>query len=228
MGKILKSQDRDIVFNLCQYGMGDVWKWGGEVDAHCWRTGGDLGFELDRIFDVALKNAQIGQYNNPGEWNDPDYIQIGWIGNANKMGIPELTPMPANMQYAYMSLWSLLAAPLIYSGDMSKLDAFTLNILCNPEVIAVNQDPLGKCAEVIHRDSVSFIMVKPLSDGSTAVGLFNRGKTTADVSVVWSELKISGDHHFRDLWREKDLGFSADKFSAAVPPQGVVMIRIAK
>ncbi len=228
MGKILKSQDRDIVFNLCQYGMGDVWKWGGEVDAHCWRTGGDLGFELDRIFDVALKNAQIGQYNKPGEWNDPDYIQIGWIGNANKMGIPELTPMPANMQYAYMSLWSLLAAPLIYSGDMSKLDAFTLNILCNPEVIAVNQDPLGKCAEVIHRDSVSFIMVKPLSDGSTAVGLFNRGKTTADVSVVWSELKISGDHHVRDLWREKDLGFSVDKFSTAVPPEGVVMIRISK
>ena len=87
MGKILTSQDRDIVFNLCQYGMGEVWKWGGEVDAHCWRTGGDLGFELDRIFDVALKNAQIGQYNKAGEWNDPDYIQIGWIGNAGKMGI---------------------------------------------------------------------------------------------------------------------------------------------
>ena len=104
MGEILKSLDRDMVFNLCQYGMGEVWKWGGEVDAHSWRTGGDLGFELDHIFDVALKNAQIGQFNKPGQWNDPDYIQIGWIGNANKMGIPELTPMPANMQYAYLSL----------------------------------------------------------------------------------------------------------------------------
>ena len=228
MGKILKSQNRDIVFNLCQYGMGDVWKWGKEVDAHCWRTGGDLGFELDRIFDVALKNAQIGQYNKPGEWNDPDYIQIGWIGNANKMGIPELTPMPANMQYAYMSLWCMLAAPLIYSGDMSKLDDFTLNILCNPEVIAVNQDPLGKCAEVIQRDKECFIMIKNLSDGSKAVGLFNRGKNTADVSVDWSELKISGDKHVRDLWREIELGISADKFSAAVPAQGVVMISISK
>ncbi len=228
MGKILASQDRDIVFNLCQYGMGEVWKWGGEVDAHCWRTGGDLGFELDRIFDVALKNAQIGQYNKAGEWNDPDYIQIGWIGNAGKMGIPELTPMPANMQYAYMSLWCLLAAPLIYSGDMSKLDDFTLNILCNPEVIAVNQDPLGKCATVIQRDKECFIMIKTLVDGSTAVGLFNRGKNQADVSVDWSELKISGDHHVRDLWREIELGASADKFSAAVPAQGVVMIRVSK
>jgi alpha-galactosidase len=228
MGKILKSLDRDMVFNLCQYGMGDVWKWGGEVDAHSWRTGGDLGFELDHIFDVALKNARIGQFNQPGEWNDPDYIQIGWIGNANKMGIPELTPMPVNMQYAYMSLWSLLAAPLIYSGDMSKLDEFTLNILCNPEVIEVNQDPLGKCGEVIHRNKECFLMVKKLSDGSTAVGLFNRGKNQADVSVAWSELKISGEYHIRDLWREKDLGVSRNKFNASVPPQGVVMIKISK
>ena len=228
MGKILKSLDRDIVFNLCQYGMGDVWKWGGEVDAHCWRTGGDLGFELDRIFDVALKNAKIGQYNKPGEWNDPDYIQIGWIGNANKMGIPELTPMPANMQYAYMSLWSLLAAPLIYSGDMSKLDEFTLNILCNPEVIEVNQDPLGKCGEVINHNKECFLMVKELADGSKAVGLFNRGKNPADVSADWSELKLSGEHNVRDIWREKDLGPSIGSFSALVPAQGVVMVRISR
>lgn len=228
MGKTLKSLDRDIVFNLCQYGMGDVWKWGGEVDAHCWRTGGDLGFELDRIFDVALKNAEIGQYNKPGEWNDPDYIQIGWIGNANKMGIPELTPMPANMQYAYMSLWSLLAAPLIYSGDMSKLDEFTLNILCNPEIIAVNQDQLGECGSVIKKNNDCFIMVKNLADGSKAIGLFNRGKNPSNISVGWSELKISGEHHVRDLWREKDLGLFHDRFSTAVPSQGVVMIKISK
>jgi len=228
MGKILQSLDRDMVFNLCQYGMGDVWKWGGEVDAHSWRTGGDLGFELDRIFDVALKNAQIGQFNKPGEWNDPDYIQIGWIGNAGKMGSPELTSMPAQMQYAYMSLWSLLAAPLIYSGDMSKMDEFTLNILCNPEVIEVNQDPLGKCGEVIQDAKESFLMVKKLSDGSTAVGLFNRGKNQTEVSVTWSELKISGKHQIRDLWREKDLGVYRDKFETVVPPQGVVMVKISK
>ena len=104
MGKILKSLDRDVVFNLCQYGMGDVWKWGGEVDGHSWRTSGDLGFELNRIYEVAIRNCGFRQYSKPGEWNDPDYIQIGWIGNASKQGIPELTPMPAAMQYSYMSM----------------------------------------------------------------------------------------------------------------------------
>ncbi|MCX7010835.1 MAG: putative Ig domain-containing protein, partial [Kiritimatiellaeota bacterium] len=84
MGDLLKQQNRDIVFNLCQYGMGDVWgdvwKWGAEVGGHCWRTAGDLGFELNRVFEVALKNAEHREWSKPGSWNDPDYIQIGMIG----------------------------------------------------------------------------------------------------------------------------------------------------
>jgi len=228
MGEILKTLDRDIVYNLCQYGVREVWKWGSEVGGNCWRTGGDLGFELDRIFDVAIKNSNIRQYNKPGEWNDPDYIQIGWIGNANKMGIPELTPMPKTMQYAYMSLWSLLAAPLIYSGDMSKLDEFTLNVLCNPEVIEVNQDPLGECGYVIKQSKDCFLMVKNLSDGSKAVGLFNRGKHSAEIVFDWSAIQLSEKQSVRDLWRQKELGVFKNKFSALVPPQGVVMVKISK
>lgn len=227
MGTILKSLDRDMVFNLCQYGMGDVWKWGGEVGGHCWRTSGDLGFELDRIFDVALKNSEHRQYSKPGEWNDPDYIQIGWIGSAHKQGIPELSPMPEAMQYAYMSLWSLMAAPLIYSGDMSKLDEFTLNVLCNPEVIDVNQDPLGECGLVLKKSESCFLMVKNLADGSKAVGLFNRGKNAAEVEVNRAELKISGKQSVRDLWHRKDLGIYKEKYIAQVPAQGVVMIKIS-
>ncbi|NWJ52760.1 MAG: putative Ig domain-containing protein [Bacteroidetes bacterium] len=227
MGNILKSLDRDIVFNLCQYGMGDVWKWGAKVEGNCWRTSGDLGFELDRIYDVAIRNSEFRQYSKPGEWDDPDYIQIGWIGNANKMGIPELTPMPASMQYAYMSLWSLMAAPLIYSGDMSKLDEFTLNVLCNPEVIEVNQDPLGECGLVIKLTGDCFLMVKNLVDGSKAIGLFNRSKTTTEVAVNWTDLKLSGKQTVRDLWRQKELGIYQNKFSTQVPAQGVVMIKLS-
>ena len=228
MGSILQSLDRDVVYNLCQYGMGDVWKWGGEVGAHCWRTSGDLGFELDRIFDVALKNSEHRLNSKPGEWNDPDYIQIGWIGNASKMGVPELTPMTASMQYAYMSLWCLMASPLIYSGDMSKLDEFTLNVLCNPDVIEVDQDPLGECAMVIKRPDNSFVMVKNMADGSKAVGLFNRGKDAAEMGVDWSELQLSGKQEVRDLWHQNDLGVSEQKFTASVPAQGVVLIRLYK
>ncbi len=228
MGTILKSLDRDVVFNLCQYGMSDVWKWGGEIGGHCWRTSGDLGYELDRIFDVALNNVKIRQYNKPGEWNDPDYIQIGWIGKASKRGIPELTPMPAAMQYAYMSLWSLIAAPLIYSGDMSKLDEFTINVLCNPEVIEINQDPLGECGRVINISKNEFLLVKNLIDGSIAVGIFNRGKKQIEVEMNWAELKLSGTQTIRDLWHHKKLGRYDQKFSTQVPAQGVVMVKISK
>ena len=226
MGNILKSLNRDMVFNLCQYGMGDVWKWGGEIGGNCWRTSGDLGFELDRIFDVALRNSEFREYSKPGEWNDPDYIQIGWIGNARKMGVPELTPMPAPMQYAYMSLWSLMAAPLIYSGDMSKLDAFTLNVLCNPEIIEVNQDPRGECGLVIRKTEECFLMVKNLADGSKAVGLFNRGKSATEVIIDWADLQLSGKQSVRDLWHQKDIGICKQKFSTQVPAQGVVMVKI--
>lgn len=228
MGNILKSLDRDIVFNLCQYGMGGVWKWGAEVGGQSWRTSGDLGFELNRIFDVAIKNSEYRQYSKPGEWNDPDYIQIGWIGKARGQGVPELTAMPPNMQYAYMSLWCLMASPLIYSGDMSKLDEFTLNVLCNPEVIEVDQDPLGECGLVIKHDPDCFLMVKNLSDGSKSVGLFNRGKNSVEVVADWAELQISGKQSVRDLWRQKELGIYKQKFSAQVPAQGVVMIKISK
>lgn len=226
MGEILKKQNRDIVFNLCQYGMGEVWKWGAAVGGQSWRTSGDLGFELDRIFEVALKNSEYRQYSKPGEWNDPDYIQIGYIGNAHKQGIPELTPMPANMQYAYMSMWSLMAAPLIYSGDMSKLDEFTINVLCNPEVIEVNQDPLGEGAMVIKQNEELFLMVKNLADGSKAVGMFNRGKKDAKMNLNFSELQLTGKHQVRDLWRQKDLGRYNRKFVAQVPSKGVVMVKI--
>jgi len=228
MGAILKSLDRDIVFNLCQYGGGDVWEWGAEVGGHCWRTSGDLGYELDRIFEVALKNSEHREFSKPGEWNDPDYIQIGWIGKARGKGVPELTLMPAAMQYAYMSLWSLMASPLIYSGDMSKLDEFTLNVLCNPEVIDVNQDPFGECALVIRQSGDRFLMVKNLADGSKSVGLFNRGKNAAEVVVDWTELQISGKQSVRDLWHQKELGVYKQKFSVQVPSQGVVMVKISK
>lgn len=228
MGAILQSLDRDIVFNLCQYGMGEVWKWGGEVGGHCWRTSGDLGFELDKIFEVALKNSEHRLNSKPGEWNDPDYIQIGWIGNASKMGVPQLTSMPDAMQYAYVSLWSLMAAPLIYSGDMSKLDRFTLNVLCNPEVIEVDQDPLGECAALLQREDNNFVMFKTLVDGSLAVGLFNRGKEATELSATWKELKILGVQTVRDLWHEKEMGLYADSLTVTVPPQGVVMVKITK
>ncbi|HWQ92948.1 MAG TPA: glycoside hydrolase family 27 protein, partial [Clostridia bacterium] len=226
MGDLLKKQPRDIVFNLCQYGMANVWEWGEAVGGHCWRTAGDLGFELDRIFEVALENAQHRAWSRPGAWNDPDYIQIGWIGNARGGGLPQPCPLTGNEQYSYMSLWALMASPLFYSGDMEKLDAFTLNILCNPEVIEVNQDALGQCAAVSHLDENTFLMVKDLEDGSKAVGLFNRGEFPAQASASWASIGISGSQAVRDLWRQTDRGVFNGTFTASLPRHGCALVKM--
>ncbi|MBM3288530.1 MAG: alpha-galactosidase [Candidatus Hydrogenedentes bacterium] len=226
MGAILKTQPRDIVFNLCQYGMGDVWTWGESVGGHCWRTAGDLGFELTQYHDVALKNAEHAPHARPGAWNDPDYLQIGFVGDARKMGTPTPCPLTPNEQYAYMSLWCLMAAPLVYSGDMTRLDAFTLNVLCNPEVIDIDQDPLGKQGGPVVREKKWEVWKKDLEGGHCAIGLFNRGDRPRSVTAKWSAIGLTGKQHVRDLWRQQDLGVYDGAFAADVPPRGVVLVRL--
>jgi alpha-galactosidase len=226
MGDLLNQQKRDILLNLCQYGMGNVWEWGAEVGGQSWRTSGDLGFELNNIFNVALKNAEHREWSKPGSWNDPDYVQIGYIGDARGGGLPAPCPLTPNEQYAFMSLWCLMASPIFYSGDMTKLDEFTLNVLCNPEVIEVNQDPMGQCARAIQLDENTFIMVKDLADGSKAVGLCNRGEMETTLSARCADLGIKGKPRVRDLWRQKDLGRLESEFRATVPRHGVLLVRV--
>jgi len=226
MGELLKQQQRDIVYNLCQYGMGDVWKWGAEVGGHSWRTAGDLGFELNRVFEVALKNAAHRDYNKPGRWNDPDYIQIGYVGSARVLGQPKPCPLTSTEQYAFMSLWCLMASPLFFSGDMGKLDDFTLNVLCNPEVIEIDQDPLGQCARVLRLDAGTFLMVKDLEDHTQAVGLCNQGQAPQTIKANWSDIGVGGKQVVRDLWRQQDLGAFEGGFSAVVDRRGVMLVRI--
>ncbi|MHB1305959.1 MAG: NPCBM/NEW2 domain-containing protein [Limisphaerales bacterium] len=228
MGRLLQEQPRDIVLNLCQYGMGEVWKWGAEVGGHSWRTAGDLGFELDRVFEVALKNAEHAAFQRPGAWNDPDYLQIGYIGAAHVMGEPRPCPLTPSEQYAYISLWALMASPLFYSGDMTRLDEFTLNVLCNPEVIDVNQDALGQCGRVVPVGEETFLMVKELEDGSRAVGLFNRGELATPVTATWEAIGVSGRQQVRDVWRHQDLGGFDREYVAEVPRHGAVMIRLRR
>jgi len=226
MGSLLKQQPRDMLYNLCQYGMANVWEWGALVEGQSWRTAGDLGFELDRIFDVALNNVAHRAWSRPGSWNDPDYIQIGWIGNARGGGLPEPCPLTPNEQYAYMSLWALMASPIFFSGDMTRLDEFTINVLCNPEVIEVNQDALGQCGEVAHLNDHLFVMVKVLENGGKAVGLFNRGEFPATVVAPWSVLGCAGPQLARDLWRQRNLGTFDREFNASVPRHGVALITL--
>ncbi len=225
----LQKQERDIVFNLCQYGMGEVWRWAADV-GHCWRTTGDLGLErgarLPGFYRIAFSNAAHSEFARPGAWNDPDYLLIGWVGDAHGMGAGQKTTLTPAEQYSYMSLWSLMAAPLIFSGDMAKLDPFTLNVLCNHEVIAVDQDPLGKQARIVRQSDREFILIKELQDGSRALGLFNLGRAPATISVSWPELGLSGVQRVRDVWRQRPIGEADQRWSAEVPRHGVMLVRL--
>ncbi len=230
MSNILKRQDRDMVLNLCQYGMGDVWKWGKSAGGNSWRTAGDLGGSFEKIgtalfrdgFDVYTGN-ELYKYGGPGGWNDPDYLLIGLLSNWKGATVP--TPLTPDEQYTQVSLWSLQAAPLILSGDITRLDEFTLGLLTNDEIIEVDQDPLGKPGRRVAMENGLEVWKRELGDGSIAVGLFNRENYRARISALWNELGISGQQRVRDLWRQKELGHFSGKFSSTVNAHGVVMLR---
>ena len=210
---------------------GDVWKWGREVGGQSWRTAGDLGAEFDRpfpaiagVFDLYGRN-EVQKYAGPGGWNDPDYVLLGYLHNW-KTGKTEPTRLTPNEQYTHVSLWSLLGAPLIFSGDITRLDDFTLGLLCNDEVIDVDQDPLGRSALRVAKQGGLEVWAKDMEDGSKAVGLFNRGEGEQKVTARWADLGLSGKQIVRDLWRQKDRGQFEGEFSAPVGRHGVVLVRI--
>jgi alpha-galactosidase len=231
MGTLLQDLNRDVVLNICEYGRGKVWTWGRVVGGSSWRTTGDLGWakssSLPGFYSVGFANAALDAYAGPGGWNDPDYILIGTVGDARK---PKLPPQPTHLtpaeQYSYMSMWSLMASPLFFSGDMTKLDAFTLNVLDNSEVIDIDQDPLGKQGKVLRHTPQEFVLAKPMADGSVAIGLFNLGSTPLTMSVDWKDVGVEGPVKVRDVWRQKNLGVFNGGFTSSVLGHDVMLIRI--
>jgi alpha-galactosidase len=225
MRAALNQVPRDIVFSLCQYGMGNVWEWGAEVGGNCWRTTGDITDTWSSMSRIGFGQAGHERFSRQGHWNDPDMLVVGYVGWSAKVRPSRLTP---NEQYTHISLWCLLCSPLLIGCDMTKLDEFTLNLLTNDEVIEVNQDSLGLQAARIAKNGTSELWAKDLEDGSMAVGLFNRGEEATAVKASWSDLGVSGRLKVRDLWRQMDLGIYTDHFEASVPRHGVVLVKISK
>ncbi|MBN1516251.1 NPCBM/NEW2 domain-containing protein [Candidatus Sumerlaeota bacterium] len=223
MRDALLAQDRDIVYSLCQYGMGNVSAWGDVVGGNCWRTTGDIRDTWDSMADIGFRQNGLEHFAKLGAWNDPDMLVVGQVGWGPNLHPSRLTP---NEQYTHISLWSLLAAPLLIGCDMTQLDGFTFNLLTNHEVIDVNQDPLGKQGRRVSKDGPLEVWVKPLEDGSIAVGLFNRGYFAMTVKAKWRDLGVKGRQIVRDLWRQKDLGEFQNQFSAEIPCHGVMFLRL--
>jgi alpha-galactosidase len=222
MGSALWTQNRDIVFSICQYGMGDVWEWGASVNGNCWRTTGDIRDAWSSISKNGFSSAGRERFAGPGHWNDPDMLVIGNLGWGNVRPC-DLTP---NEQYTHISLWCLLDSPLLIGCDMSHLDEFTKSLLSNDEVLEVNQDELGRQAARVVKSGDLEVWAKEMADGSKAVGLFNRGNDSTKVEVKWSDLGLAGRHRVRDLWRQKDLGEFEGSFDGIVARHGVVLVRV--
>lgn len=224
MQAALNKTDRDIYYSLCQYGMGDVWKWGAEVDGNSWRTTGDIRDTWSSMAGIGFHQDKCAPYAKPGHWNDPDMLVVGKVGWGPNIRSTRLSP---DEQYTHISLWCLLSAPLLIGCDMSRLDDFTLNLLTNDEVLAIDQDPLGNEArQVAETDSVK-IYSKKLADGSLAVGLFNISSKMTDATLQFSVLGLKGKQKLRDLWRQKDLGAFTDEYQAKnIPSHGVLLLKI--
>lgn len=225
MGEALKRCGRDIVYSLCQYGMGDVWEWGAEVGGNCWRTTGDIGDSWGSLSSIAFSQDGHEKHAGPGHWNDPDMLVVGKVGWGPTLHATHLTH---NEQILHITMWCLLSSPLLIGCDLADMDQFTIDILTNDEVLDVNQDPLGKPAGRKSTDELAEVWARPLWDGTIAAGLFNRGSIKTDVTAKWSDLGIPGSQPVRDLWQKKDLGSFYGSFTASVPAHGALMIKIGK
>ena len=216
MHQALLSTHRPIVFSLCQYGLDAVWNWGPRVGGNLWRTTGDINDSYDRMSVIGFAQAGLSKYAAPGHWNDPDMLEVG---NGH------MTP---DEYRTHMSLWAILAAPLLAGNDLSKMDETTKSILMNKDVIAVDQDRLGIQGDRVSAIGPFEVWMKPLEGGDKAVALFNRSEAEYPITVNFKSAGFDGPVHARDLWSHIDLGTLNGSYTAMVPRHGVVMLRLSK
>lgn len=225
MRNALNKIPRDIMFSLCQYGWGDVWNWGAEVGGNSWRTTGDIEDTWKSMSVIGFNQIAEGPHAQPGHFNDPDMLVVGKVGWGDNQRNSRLSP---DEQYTHISLWSLLSAPLLIGCDMEHLDRFTIGLLTNDEVLAINQDALGKEAhQVIKKDDYQ-VWTKDLADGSKAIGIFNTSEKYQTITLKGSQDVLGDFTKIRDVWQQKYLITSGPDITTKVAPHGVVLIKASK
>lgn len=226
MPQHLAETDRDFIFNLCQYGLDEPWRWAAGIGAHTWRIGGDLNHHVKNYFQEALRVAtQFREFNGPGHWNDPDFIYVGRQVQTRLNHFVESSPtaLDTNQEYQYVTLWAMICAPFFFSTDVLNVSDFTIGLLANPDVMAINQDELGHTAAVVRNQDHEVVMVKNLADGSKAVAIFNRNpRDEAVIAVSGADVGI-GQSQWRiyDVWRQRETGGWENEIAARLSPNGV-------
>jgi len=216
MGDALRKTHRPIVYSLCQYGRLDVWKWGADVGGNLWRTTGDIRDAWDSMSRIGFGQNELAQWARPGHWNDPDMLEIGNGG------------MTETEYKTHLSLWAMLAAPLLAGNDLRSVTPEILAILTNREVIAIDQDKDGKQGKQAWKSGEQEIWTRPLSGGAQAVALFNRATEPAKITVRWSDIGVKEKAKLRDLWSHQNIEWPGPEYPVTVPGHGVIMLRVSR
>jgi alpha-galactosidase len=217
MGKALKATGRPIVYSLCQYGWDSVWEWGPSVGANLWRTTGDIEPRWQSIYDILSQQKGLTAYAAPGHWNDPDMLEVG----NGKLTLAE--------NRSHFSMWAMLAAPLLAGNDLPNMKPEIKAILTKPEVIAINQDPLGKQARYAYSSGEVEIWVRDLQGGAKAIAILNVGSdvnSTHPFRLELAKLGLSGHEQATDLWTGKSLELT-DHMPIQLASHDILLIRIA-
>jgi len=216
MHAALLKTGRPIVYSLCQYGNDAVWQWGSSVGGNLWRTTGDISDRYSRMAEIGFAQAGLAKYAAPGHWNDPDMLEVGNGG------------MNAEEYRTHMTLWALLAAPLLAGNDLTTMTPETVALLSNREVIAIDQDPAGLQGDRVSAEGPAEVWSRALADGSKAVALFNRHSQPMEIQADFQRLGFTGPVHVRDVWAARDLGTMQSGYRTHVPGHGVVLLRVTK
>ena len=211
----IQRSGRPIVFSICNWGVKAPWTWGPKT-GNLWRTTGDISDRYDRMSVIGFTQDGLGKFAGPGHWNDPDMLEVG----NGKMNSDEYR--------THMALWAILAAPLLAGNDIRDMSEETKAMLLNREIIAVDQDAKGEQGHRIWNEGPLEIWVRPLSDGSKAVGLFNRGESTLQITLHLKDIGFASKANLRDLWQHTSLGAVENSYTAEVPKHGVVFLKVSK
>ena len=216
MGNALKATGRPIVYSFCQYGMDAVWEWGASAGGNLWRTTDDIQPTYNSIAVIGFGQAGLEKYAGPGHWNDPDMLEVG---NG------KLTPAEDR---SHFSLWAILAAPLLAGNDLSNMKPEVRDILTNRDVIAVDQDRLGRQGTRAYVDGEVEVWTRHLSGGALVIGIFNTGRdrySTHPFHLNLTKLGLHGPKNGKDLWTGKAVEFTNGE-PLELPRHDVLLVRI--
>jgi alpha-galactosidase len=214
MSDAIEASGRSIVFSACEWGFRHPWEWAHSLGASMWRTTPDIFENWSSVRLIAGRNVKLAEFAGPGHWNDPDMLLIGNRGEGvitSGLPVTDSLRIPlrgiSDMQaLTHMSLWAMMASPLLASNDPALMNPLDRNLLMNPMVLGINQDPLGIQARVVTRRRGLWVLRKPLADGRQAISFSNMGRTRRSPSLALASIGLTGARPVTDAWTMSTLG----------------------